>query len=32
VPSDLAAATSLLYGLATVLQGIVAAPLFFVRA
>jgi glycosyltransferase 2 family protein len=32
VPSDLAAATSLLYGLAAVLQGILAAPLFLVRS
>ena len=31
VPSDLAAATSLLYGLAAVVQGILAAPLFLVR-
>jgi glycosyltransferase 2 family protein len=32
VPSDLAAATSLLYGLAAVVQGILAAPLFLVRS
>jgi glycosyltransferase 2 family protein len=32
VPSDLAAATSLLYGLAAVLQGILAAPLILVRS
>ena len=31
VPSDLAAATSLLYGLAAVVQGILAAPLFLLR-
>jgi len=31
VPGDLAAATSLLYGLATVLQGILAAPLFLIK-
>jgi len=31
VPSDLAAATSLLYGLAAIVQGILAAPLFLVR-
>ncbi len=31
VPSDLAAATSLLYGLAAVVQGVLAAPLFLVR-
>jgi len=31
VPSDLAAATSLLFGLAAVVQGILAAPLFLVR-
>ena len=31
VPGDLAAATSLLYGLAAVVQGILAAPLFLVR-
>ena len=31
VPSDLAAATSLLYGLAAVVQGILSAPLFLVR-
>jgi hypothetical protein len=32
VPSDLAAGTALLYGLAAVLQGILAAPLFFARS
>jgi glycosyltransferase 2 family protein len=32
VPSDLAAGTSLLFGLAVVLQGILAAPLFLVRS
>jgi len=31
VPSDLAAGTALLYGLAAVLQGILAAPLFFTK-
>jgi glycosyltransferase 2 family protein len=31
VPSDLAAGTSLLFGLAAVVQGILAAPLFLVR-
>ncbi len=31
VPSDLAVATSLLFGLAVVVQGILAAPLFLVR-
>jgi glycosyltransferase 2 family protein len=31
VPGDLAAATSLLYGLAAVVQGILAAPLFLLR-
>jgi uncharacterized membrane protein YbhN (UPF0104 family) len=31
VPGDLATATSLLYGLAAVIQGLLAAPLFLVR-
>jgi glycosyltransferase 2 family protein len=31
VPGDLAAATALLYGVAAVLQGILAAPLFFTK-
>jgi hypothetical protein len=32
VSSDLAAGTALLYGLAAVLQGILAVPLFFARS